>query len=289
MVEIEKLNYDDITVIPDIVTDIESRKECNPYDENGYLPIFASPMTSVVSIENAEKFNEAKIYAVIPRSYSVCRRIHYLYNDTHNFVAFSLKEVEDYFLNSEYFNSTDCGEDAIEVFDVKKVPYNKQFKICIDLANGHMKCLLELVAKLKEKYGERIAIMTGNVANPKTYELYEKAGVDYLRAGIGGGSLCVCEGTEILMADGSLQKIESIDKGDYVSTINGNKRVLNTFSHITKNIISINEEIQCMPEHKFFVLKKTDAYDGISDEEIKQRGIYVEAKDLTDEYLLVKA
>lgn len=190
MVEIEKLNYDDITVVPDIITNIKSRKDCNPYDENGFLPIFASPMTSVVSIENAEKFNESKIYAVIPRSYSVCRRIHYLYNETDNFVAFSFKEAEDYILNVTEYNNDDCGENTIEIFDVRKAPTDKQFKICIDLANGHMKCLLELVAKLKEKYGERIIIMTGNVANPKTYELYEKAGVDYLRAGIGGGSLC---------------------------------------------------------------------------------------------------
>jgi len=37
-----KLSYDDVTLIPECLTDIESRKECNPYDEDGMLPIFAS-------------------------------------------------------------------------------------------------------------------------------------------------------------------------------------------------------------------------------------------------------
>ena len=72
-----KLNYDDITVVPEIITEISSRKQCNPYDEDGYLPIFAAPMSSVVSIENARDFNNAKIKAVIPRSYSINERLSY--------------------------------------------------------------------------------------------------------------------------------------------------------------------------------------------------------------------
>ena len=45
------LGYDDITIVPDELTDICSRSECNPYDKDGYLPIFAAPMSSVVSLE----------------------------------------------------------------------------------------------------------------------------------------------------------------------------------------------------------------------------------------------
>lgn len=32
--------------------------------------------------------------------------------------------------------------------------------------------------------------MAGNIANPETYEEYCKAGIDYCRVGIGGGSGC---------------------------------------------------------------------------------------------------
>ena len=60
-----KYSYNDITIVPEIITNISSRSECNPYDDEGYLPLFASCMSSVVSMENAHIFNENKIRVVI--------------------------------------------------------------------------------------------------------------------------------------------------------------------------------------------------------------------------------
>lgn len=169
-----KLNYDDVTIVPEVITDIDSRSKCNPYDENGMLPIFASCMSSVVSMENAKDFNAAKIYAVIPRSYSLKERWHYLHQNTLNFVAFSLKEVEECFLTRK----------------VMIANYYAPLKVCIDLANGHMEHLISICKQIKDFYGNKVILMTGNIANPETYRLYEEAGVDYVRCGIGGGSLC---------------------------------------------------------------------------------------------------
>lgn len=178
-----KLNYDDVTIVPDEITDICSRSQCNPYDEDGYLPIFASCMSSVVSIENAGDFNAARIRAVIPRSYSVDERLEYLFKNEGNFVAFSLNEARDIFINR-------TEEFEIELRIAKRFA-NMPIRVCIDLANGHMKCLLDLVKELKAKYGDSMLIMTGNIANPKTYADYEKAGVDYCRVSIGAGSGCL--------------------------------------------------------------------------------------------------
>ena len=55
-----------------------------------------------------------------------------------------------------------------------------QCRICIDIANGHMSELLETIKSIKEKYGRQVIIMSGNIANPKTYEDYDKAGCDYV-------------------------------------------------------------------------------------------------------------
>ena len=184
-----KLNYDDVTIVPEVLTDICSRKECNPYDENGMLPIFASCMSSVTSIENASDFNDNNIYAVIPRSYSIKERINYLFwqEKNLNFVAFSLNEIQEHFLNVNVFE-----HDGIKVKEYENEKEKmKPIKICIDLANGHMKCLLEKVKKLKANYGDKIIIMTGNIANPEAYKYYEEAGVDYARFTIGSGGACL--------------------------------------------------------------------------------------------------
>ena len=174
-----KLSYDDITLVPEVVSDICSRSQCNPYDERQYLPIFAAPMSSVVSFENIKNFNDARIRVVVPRSYPLEERLNLLEGtDTgSNFVAFSLNEAKECF----------CERMRIPPsMLVKGFP----IKICIDLANGHMKCLLELVKSIKSIYGSKIQIMTGNIANPETYRLYEEAGVDYVRVSIGTGNVC---------------------------------------------------------------------------------------------------
>ena len=90
MVKNIKLSYNDITIVPEVVTEISSRSECNPYDDSGFLPIFASCMSSVVSMENYKTFNDSKIRVVIPRTYSYEERLNFLFNDSVNFVAFSL-------------------------------------------------------------------------------------------------------------------------------------------------------------------------------------------------------
>ena len=173
-----KLNYDDVTIVPERVTDICSRSKCNPYDDAGFLPIFASCMSSVVSMENTEEFNRAKIRTVIPRSYSLEERFVYLRRNTPNFVAFSMEEARTYFCK----DSGICPPSSIRE--------GWPLHICIDLANGHMSYLLELVKQIKADYGDKITIMTGNIANPEAYRDYESVGVDYCRVSIGTGSVC---------------------------------------------------------------------------------------------------
>lgn len=178
-----KLNYDDISIVPCTTTTITSRSECNPYDESGYLPIFASCMSSVVSIENAGDFNAAKIRVVIPRSYSIKERLEYLFKNNSNFVAFSMEETRKIFIS--LYTEVQTQIARREIYGP-----HAPLRICIDLANGHMNCLLSLVKELKMKYGNDICIMTGNIANPETYRDYEDAGVDYCRVSIGTGNVC---------------------------------------------------------------------------------------------------
>lgn len=274
-----KLNYDDITVVPEILTDIESRSECNPCMDNGMLPIFASCMSSVVSMDNYKDFINAQINPVIPRTYNVKERLRFIANHPSIFVAFSLQETIDIF----------CTGRNNAMIDVCNEGYSiTRACICIDLANGHMKKLLETVKEVKKIYGDRITIMTGNIANPKTYEEYAKAGVDIARFSVGTGNCCFVGGTKITMADGSKLNIEDVDKGDFVLTKNGIYKVINTHTKNVQETIKINNEIECTTDHKFFVIRKKDIINNITNEYIKKVGFWLEASKLTNEYLLVQ-
>ncbi len=165
----------DISIIPSVVSEIESRSECNPtcFDitgkNEGYLPLITAPMACVLNESNYKEYDKLGISIIIPRTVSSKRRIEMM---TKYFCAFSIKEVEDIL------------EFPIPTDDIK-------YYILIDVANGHMKKQIELGKKLKDKFGSSVVIMGGNIANPETYKEYENAGFNMVRCGIGGGSGCL--------------------------------------------------------------------------------------------------
>lgn len=179
-------SYNDLTIIPSIISDINSRSECNPFvdDINNLLPIFTAPMASVVNEDNLDVFIKNGITPIIPRNIDIESR-KYLINKQH-WVALSLKEFEDLFIN----NAQD-----------RQVDSSAHYFICVDIANGHMhslytKCVL--AKQLSNKLGYELTIMTGNIANPDTYNwicnfnMQSKIRViDFIRVGIGGGSGCI--------------------------------------------------------------------------------------------------
>lgn len=168
------LDLNDITLIPQKVSIIDSRSECdtkylgdNNYRQNCY-PIFTAPMVSVVNQFNYKDFLLNNINPVIPRTVDLQTRIDLCGNI---FAAFSLKEAYDIITDDIKIN-------------------HSSFKICIDIANGHMSELLNTIHSLKIKYGSSIEIMSGNIANPDTYFEYARVGCDYVRCSIGTGQAC---------------------------------------------------------------------------------------------------
>lgn len=257
-------NLDEICLIPAKTTDIEHRHQVFIYDENNKLPIFTAPMHSVINIENREVFEDAGINTIIPRTINWNERYNYIKHGKWTAVGF--KEAE-YILN----NYKDLNEYTI--------------KICIDQANGHMSKLLNLCSELKNKFN-KISIMTGNIANPNTYELYARHGIDYVRVGIGGGNACFIAGTKVTM-DNGYKNIEDIIPGDIVMTTSGQKCVKNTFNKYVDRLITINNNITCTADHKFLVINKSDK-DLVTEQNLDKYSFYIEANNLTDDYLLVQ-
>lgn len=205
MIYTDKIMYalEDISIVPAQVSEIESRKQCNPREDCGIdgnsnmLPLIASPMDSVVSDWNIGEFLKNGISPIVPRNIPWQRRIEMCGTV---FCAFSLSEVEGIFLKRQI-----------------QLPDYPRYFVLIDIANGHMKKQIQLGYELKKLYGERLVLMGGNIANPKTYELYNRAGFDYVRAGIGGGAGCITS-VQSAIHYGMASLIDRISKDRY-STI----------------------------------------------------------------------
>lgn len=164
-------SYNDISIVPAAITRVAHRNQCNPFvgeGTNSSLPIFTAPMSSIVNLQNVDIYKKNKIIPILPRNISLSLRLKYL--DKGYWIALSLKETEELSLD--------------------KLKDNQEYKICIDIANGHMQKLYDLVHSIHISK-PNIKIMTGNIANPETLHIADNAGVDYIRLGIGSGSGCI--------------------------------------------------------------------------------------------------
>ena len=168
-----KYSYNDVMVKPAVISTIKHRAECNPFYENNTLPIFAAPMDCVVGINNFETFEEHGIIPILPRTENLIDRLGFATNG--KWAAFSLQEFEAHFTKSDLFD--------------KKT--DEPIRALIDIANGHVAYLYELVRNAKKIYGDDIVIMVGNIANPETYRICVESQVDFCRVGIGGGCGCI--------------------------------------------------------------------------------------------------
>lgn len=164
--------YEDVTIMPNVISPIEHRSECIPLDEEGMLPLFTAPMDTVVNSKNFGIFEDEMIHAILPRTESLTVRVENSIRG--RWSAYSLTEFEHVFCN-----------------EAEKLDDKNNIKALIDIANGHMMKSVDLVRSAKNIYGDNIIIMVGNIANPKTYAEYARVGADYIRIGIGSGCGCL--------------------------------------------------------------------------------------------------
>ena len=163
-------SYNDISIVPAQVSTIKHRSDCNVYID-GKLPIFTAPMSTVINEQNFEIFNKQHLNVIMPRNISLETRLSYL--NKGYWIAMSITEFEDFVM-------------------ITNVTNDKPYHICIDVANGNMERIFDIAKTAKEKFGrENIILMSGNIANPKTYLEYCKAGIDYVRCSVGSGCGCI--------------------------------------------------------------------------------------------------
>jgi len=169
-----KYDFDDILLQPTIISKINSRyKHVNPLTEDKKYPLFTAPMLDVINDKNLNVFDKNKIYSILPRRlvYSLGSKNYTSYNKN-VFQSLSLKEFKVFLHNND--------------FDKSKTNY-----INIDIANGHQKQLFTAIKIARYVCKNKLILMVGSVANPKTYTELSNIGVDYVKIGIGVGSCCL--------------------------------------------------------------------------------------------------
>ena len=175
------LTYDDISIIPDKISEIDHRSDCDTSEEflgvKLDVPIIASPMNTVCGGRMADTLSQMKCLGIIHR--------------------FNSPEEQIYELNfgnlphSEY-RSAAIGISIDKDIDRLKLIADQGVKIiCIDVANGGSRMIERFIhasSGIISSY--QLKVIAGNVASYDTTVFLIDLGVDAIRVGIGSGAMC---------------------------------------------------------------------------------------------------
>ncbi len=68
--------------------------------------------------------------------------------------------------------------------------------LCIDSSEGYSVWQEQTLAFIREKYGDKVKVGAGNVVDREGFLFLAKAGADFVKVGIGGGSICITRETK---------------------------------------------------------------------------------------------
>lgn len=131
------------------------------------VPIIASNMSSVGTISMSEKLSELQCLTVLHK-YVSCENLMNV-NKDYTFMSCGVNDYKDCSLKMSLYG-----------FD----------KVCIDIANGYLDKMLEVIRWFRENHPSCL-IMAGNVVTPERCQEMIHAGADIVKVGIGSGSACL--------------------------------------------------------------------------------------------------
>ena len=63
--------------------------------------------------------------------------------------------------------------------------------LCIDSSDGYSEWQYETLHWIKDTYGDKVLVGAGNVVDQDGFDYLVEAGADFIKVGIGGGSICI--------------------------------------------------------------------------------------------------
>lgn len=199
-------SFDDVLLVPRY-SNVKSRTEVNLNSDLGAckfnLPVVSSPMDTITESSMAAAMYKAGGLGIIHRYNSIeeqAKEVYSAYASGAKHIGAAIGMTGDYLERA--IAVTDSGADIL----------------CVDVAHGHHSAMEECIISLRERFGETgVHIMAGNVATLEGFDALASLGVDSIRVGIGGGSIC---STRIVTGHGvpTLQSVFDCAQTTYTKT-----------------------------------------------------------------------
>jgi GMP reductase len=184
-----KLDFKDVLILPKR-SKLVSRSEVNLFRTFTFknlgvtwsgVPIMVANMDTTGTFEMAEELYKHKMITCIHKHYNINQWEEFLYRNN--------KDILNYITVSIGISDNDIRK-LVEIKELMNHIYGTTDGfICVDVANGYSEKFLEKVKVIKQLYPKNVLI-AGNVVTSEMVEELILSGVDIVKSGIGGGSVC---------------------------------------------------------------------------------------------------
>ncbi len=176
------VSFEDVLLSPRY-SDIESRSEIDigsDLSDNLRLsvPVIASPMDTITSSILTAEMSRLGAMAIMHRYNTPADQIN------------SILKAQECCKKDELLSGIAVGVSGDYMMRVKLAVQMGVQAICVDVAHGHHVLVERALKNIRDKYGNSIYVIAGNVATLEGFNDLADWGADAVRVGIGGGSIC---------------------------------------------------------------------------------------------------
>jgi IMP dehydrogenase/GMP reductase len=189
MVNIHKaLSYNDVLLVPrysglEHLTDADIKIEYDAPTNFKSVPVINAPMDKVVTVD---------LLKLMVNKFNMPVTVHRWFDTVEDQIEFIKSCGSLVFDNPAFFVAVGAVAKWKDWIDKLNKFRDDQyfFGILVDVANGDTKSCVDTVEYVKKTFDKSTNIMAGNVATKSGFTRLELAGANFIRVGVGGGSIC---------------------------------------------------------------------------------------------------
>ena len=166
-----------IYLVPEGISSINSRSDVDlRSDFHGLYPIFSSPMKGISGSRLVIEMGKNNCLGILHRFESPEQRVKNIHEVAKQEVKFGVA----------------IGVNNFDVeLDIATCAFEKgAVLLCVDLANGYLERIKKVGRRLIARFGDDIALMSGNIVSKEGAYFLQQSGFGFARVGIGGSKVC---------------------------------------------------------------------------------------------------